>query len=235
MWSLACILPELRTSYPAFPGESERDQVAVIAEVLGEPPYSMYAQCTKKKELYNEFYKLLLYISPLGRDRVLNSRTMSSLVNARAQDSLFVSFIASILQWLPEKRLTPAEALRHPWLLDKHDNSYFNSDATFHALASGGAAATLNELLNPNFASADILLKEGEASAREKSEMEKLEEFIDVFKFDNLDQDDEDLIYREPSITLADTDEVLQQQQQQQQPVLPQIEEEIEEVPVVLL
>jgi dual specificity tyrosine-phosphorylation-regulated kinase 2/3/4 len=38
LWSVAAILPELRTAYPVFPGESGVDQVACIAEVLGLPP-----------------------------------------------------------------------------------------------------------------------------------------------------------------------------------------------------
>lgn len=33
MWSLGCILAELYTGYPLFPGESEVEQIACILEV----------------------------------------------------------------------------------------------------------------------------------------------------------------------------------------------------------
>ncbi|KAM3185362.1 hypothetical protein ACTXT7_006494 [Hymenolepis weldensis] len=41
MWSLGCIVAELLTGSPIFPGEDERDQIACIMEVLGLPPSSV--------------------------------------------------------------------------------------------------------------------------------------------------------------------------------------------------
>ena len=38
MWSLGCIIAELLTGYPLFPGEDEADQLACIIELLGMPP-----------------------------------------------------------------------------------------------------------------------------------------------------------------------------------------------------
>jgi len=38
MWSLGCILAELFTGFPLFPGESEPEQMALIMEVNGLPP-----------------------------------------------------------------------------------------------------------------------------------------------------------------------------------------------------
>ncbi len=50
MWSLGCILPELRVSYPAFPGESSHDQLDCIREVLGEIPQQLLARRRKQPE-----------------------------------------------------------------------------------------------------------------------------------------------------------------------------------------
>lgn len=36
MWSLGCIMAELYTGYPLFPGENEVEQLACIMEVRGE-------------------------------------------------------------------------------------------------------------------------------------------------------------------------------------------------------
>lgn len=38
MWSFGCILAELYTGFPIFPGESESEQMAMIMELIGEPP-----------------------------------------------------------------------------------------------------------------------------------------------------------------------------------------------------
>ncbi|KAF5014586.1 hypothetical protein F66182_14376, partial [Fusarium sp. NRRL 66182] len=37
MWSLGCILAELYTGYPIFPGENEQEQLACIMEIFGPP------------------------------------------------------------------------------------------------------------------------------------------------------------------------------------------------------
>jgi len=41
MWSLGCILAELHTGIPLFPGENEPEQMSYIMEVNGFPPLSM--------------------------------------------------------------------------------------------------------------------------------------------------------------------------------------------------
>lgn len=37
MWSFGCLLCELYTGYPIFPGETEHDQILAMMEVLGVP------------------------------------------------------------------------------------------------------------------------------------------------------------------------------------------------------
>lgn len=41
MWSLGCILAELLTGYPLYPGEDEGDQLATIIELNGMPPQKL--------------------------------------------------------------------------------------------------------------------------------------------------------------------------------------------------
>jgi dual specificity tyrosine-phosphorylation-regulated kinase 2/3/4 len=41
MWSFGCILAELSTGFPIFPGESEPEQMALIMEIIGLPPKKM--------------------------------------------------------------------------------------------------------------------------------------------------------------------------------------------------
>jgi dual specificity tyrosine-phosphorylation-regulated kinase 2/3/4 len=37
MWSFACILSELYTGFPIFPGENEQDQIGYFMEIIGAP------------------------------------------------------------------------------------------------------------------------------------------------------------------------------------------------------
>jgi dual specificity tyrosine-phosphorylation-regulated kinase 2/3/4 len=49
MWSLGCILAELYTGYPIFPGENEQEQLACIMEVFGPPEKHLIEKSTRKK------------------------------------------------------------------------------------------------------------------------------------------------------------------------------------------
>ena len=54
MWSLGCILAELYTGYPLFPGENEVEQLACIMEVMGLPPTEVMDQATRKRLFFGE-------------------------------------------------------------------------------------------------------------------------------------------------------------------------------------
>lgn len=53
MWSLACVLAEVLTGAPLFPGEDEAEQVACIAEVLGPPTPAVLAGATRAKLFFD--------------------------------------------------------------------------------------------------------------------------------------------------------------------------------------
>jgi serine/threonine protein kinase len=53
LWSAACILPELRTSHPVFPGEDSADQVACISEVLGLPDQTWLEQSPRREKYFD--------------------------------------------------------------------------------------------------------------------------------------------------------------------------------------
>ena len=41
VWSFGCILAELYTGYPLFPGENESDQLSCIMEIIGMMIYDL--------------------------------------------------------------------------------------------------------------------------------------------------------------------------------------------------
>ena len=117
MWSLACILPELRTAFPAFPGESSDDQLACIAEVLGLPPLEMYERSSRRNKHFDEQGVMVVHKTrSSGLRRKPDSRSLEVLAEARRTDAMFLDFLRSCLHWLPERRLTPEQALQHPWI-----------------------------------------------------------------------------------------------------------------------
>lgn len=45
VWSFGCILAELYTGYPLFPGENESDQLSCIMEIIGMMIYDLWFDC----------------------------------------------------------------------------------------------------------------------------------------------------------------------------------------------
>lgn len=70
MWSVACILPEMRSSMPIFPGRDEVDQLGCIVECLGMPPAEMVEKGGRKHRFFD------------ARDRLLKGKQKSSNANA---------------------------------------------------------------------------------------------------------------------------------------------------------
>lgn len=54
MWSLGCILAELYTGYPLFPGEDEIEQLACIMEVLGLPPEHIINHASRRRLFFGK-------------------------------------------------------------------------------------------------------------------------------------------------------------------------------------
>ena len=54
MWSLGCILAELYTGYPLFPGENEVEQLACIMEVFDYPPNSLLVEAQRRKLFFGQ-------------------------------------------------------------------------------------------------------------------------------------------------------------------------------------
>lgn len=131
MWSLGCILAELLSGRALFPGENEADQLSCILEVLGMPPKHLLANSKRAKMFFNsEGYPRYCTIRNMSDGTVVlvggqsrrgkprgppGSKSLSKALDG-CNDPLFLNFIRGCLEWDPEKRLTPAEALKHPWL-----------------------------------------------------------------------------------------------------------------------
>lgn len=124
MWSLACVLAELVTGTPLFPGEHEAEQMACICEILGLPPPSLLRESPRGKLFFDLQTGAALPIKPNSQGKVhrVGSQTLSGALNGRG-DALFVDFLRRCLQWDPARRMTAQQALQHPWIAGMRNNS----------------------------------------------------------------------------------------------------------------
>ncbi|XP_072327600.1 dual specificity tyrosine-phosphorylation-regulated kinase 4 isoform X2 [Scyliorhinus torazame] len=114
MWSFGCILAELYTGYPLFPGENEVEQLACIMEVLGTPP-SEIIQTSQRKRLFFDSKGFPKNVTnSKGKKRRPNSKELASVL--KTNDNLFLDFLKGCLMWNPEHRLTPDDAIKHKWI-----------------------------------------------------------------------------------------------------------------------
>lgn len=114
MWSLGCILAELFTGYPIFPGENEQEQLACIMEVFGPPEKHLIEKSTRKKLFFDSQGKPRLTVSSKGRRRRPSSKNLQQVL--KCDDEAFLDFLARCLRWDPDRRLKPEEAVCHEYI-----------------------------------------------------------------------------------------------------------------------
>jgi dual specificity tyrosine-phosphorylation-regulated kinase 2/3/4 len=114
MWSLGCILAELYSGYPIFPGENEQEQLACIMEIFGPPEKHLIEKSTRKKLFFDSMGKPRVTVSSKGRRRRPSSKTLQQAI--KCDDDAFLDFLAFCLRWDPERRLKPEQALAHEFI-----------------------------------------------------------------------------------------------------------------------
>ena len=91
MWSFGCILYELSVGYPLFPGEDEKEHMALMMEVKGIPPRSVLARATRRRVFFDDDYQPILVANSKGKIRQPNGKNLTTLMNNIDPD--FVDFI----------------------------------------------------------------------------------------------------------------------------------------------
>ncbi|KAF3010026.1 hypothetical protein E8E13_011458 [Curvularia kusanoi] len=121
MWSLGCILAELLTGYPIFPGENEQEQLACIMEIFGPPEKHLIEKSSRKKLFFDSLGKPRVTVSTKGRRRRPSSKTLQQAL--KCDDEAFLDFIARCLRWDPERRMRPDEAMQHEFITGVRRNA----------------------------------------------------------------------------------------------------------------
>jgi serine/threonine protein kinase len=116
MWSFGCILCELFTGYPLFPGENETQQLLMIVELIGYPGTEVLAKASRKKLFFDSEDRLKVVQDSKGRARQPASRKIERVLQGAEPE--FVDLVQRCLVWNPSLRITPEEALAAQWIGD---------------------------------------------------------------------------------------------------------------------
>lgn len=114
IWSLGCILAELYTGYPLFPGENEQEQLACIMEILGLPDRHLIERCSRKKLFFDSTGSPRPVVNSKGKRRKPGTRSLAQAL--KCNEELFIDFLGKCLVWDPERRIKPEGAMKHPFI-----------------------------------------------------------------------------------------------------------------------
>ena len=109
VWSIGCVIAELTLGRPLFPGDSASDQLVEIIKVLGTPTNEQIYEMNKN---YKE-HKFPL-IKPYPWTKVFKNRKVTDD---------YLDLIDKLLVYEPLKRLTPMQALCHPFFNELRDKN----------------------------------------------------------------------------------------------------------------
>ncbi|OMJ88929.1 hypothetical protein SteCoe_9036 [Stentor coeruleus] len=112
MWSFGCILAELYSGQPLWPGECEKEQFLLIVSFLGLPPNEIMFNASRK-HLFFEGEMLKTNKLNDGKEIIPGVNSLKSFL--KVDDCEFIDFLMKCFEWNPIKRMTPVEAMNHPW------------------------------------------------------------------------------------------------------------------------
>ncbi|KAE9401065.1 putative MAP kinase [Gymnopus androsaceus JB14] len=108
LWAVGCILAELISGRPLFPGRDYSHQLDLVLDVIGTPTLDEFYAITSRRS--REYIRSL----PIRR-----KRSFASLFPHASADA--IDFLQKTLTFDPKKRMTVEEALEHPYVAAYHD------------------------------------------------------------------------------------------------------------------
>jgi len=109
VWSSGCVIAETVLTTPLFPGESAVDQLVEVIKILGTPSK---AQILAMNPEYNDF-----------RFPVIKAYPWQKVFKSKVVTPEFIDLISKLLVYEPKLRLTPLQALCHPFFDELRDQN----------------------------------------------------------------------------------------------------------------
>ena len=88
--------------------------MARIMEILDVPPDNVLKMATRKEYFFHDDNSPILKPTSRGKIRYPNTRNLSKMIGVT--DSVFMDFLYRTLDWDPETRIKPMQALEHEWI-----------------------------------------------------------------------------------------------------------------------
>jgi dual specificity tyrosine-phosphorylation-regulated kinase 2/3/4 len=133
VWSAALVIAELLIGRPLFPGDSEQEQAAMIAELLGEPDIEIIRGSKRWNELFGSDGGMTELM--IAHSRMPGSLNLKEVI--QTNDVYLVDFILKCLTWDPVKRMTAQRAMQHPWIRMKEVHLGTKQDQLLPVLDEG--------------------------------------------------------------------------------------------------
>lgn len=115
MWNFGCMIAELYTGIPLFPGENEYEQLMYQMELLGQIPESLCKRSQRFQSFFSAPREPKCTVDQKGTSHLVGTKNIRDLLGEDV-DQNFVDFILRCLDLDPDTRMTPEEALAHPFL-----------------------------------------------------------------------------------------------------------------------
>ena len=123
MWGVGCVMFEVLSLYPLFPGTNELDQINKIHNVIGTPPPDTLAKLKKHSNSHIDFnfpHK--------------EGSSLAKLIPHISPDC--VELITKLLAYDPDDRISARQAVKHPYFRDIREAE---KRAAAEKAGSGGA------------------------------------------------------------------------------------------------
>ena len=115
IWGAGCVLFEMATLFPLFPGDNEIDQMIRIQNILGPPSEDVIKLYKANSFDKDNQSSLNINIKGKGFEKYLTHCS-----------DLFIDLLKKLLVYNPEERLSAKQALQHSYFQDITENKYYN-------------------------------------------------------------------------------------------------------------
>lgn len=129
MWSVGCVLYELFTGDALFQTREDIEHLAMMEEVLGAVPSHLIQKASREAQAYFDEDGKVRFPTPKTTARDLKyfedevRPLKEKIVPDNSYNLYFLDLVQRMLVYDPERRITPRQALRHPFFKIRFDEN----------------------------------------------------------------------------------------------------------------